>query len=637
MTPPPPPPLRTRRRLAAAGVLFGLAASAVVAPRLALEYSPLAGRIQRRAERLLERQSQLRGRVGPPHFRWRQGLCFDRVTLQSPRGSVTASKLCAPHPFRTLLSGGQHLVLHAEQAELRWSGTSTASALDPPTGPSTAPTRDKHNRPIRSIELSVQAFFVRWARLPLPTQLATGRLGPLELQAQAQKRGRDVSAQATLASGTKFALRITASRQADAWRLHLAPSGHFEELAETVLRRAGRTRLRLPADGSVDIAFDAARQSGQVDVRLRHEGLHFASAAVTTQKAAKFRLRERLRLRLQARPLEAILTEGALRINEVPLTLTFGLAKTDGALHFATSAVLPSTPMARLLSAASELTRAPSPDALSTDLRLVARFALEGRLDEVATWQPTLDYDFQAPPGAHRTAPLSALRSRFLYRPLGPNGREDIALVVGPGTPGWSRRRHAPPHFVRMLLASEDASFWRHGGIDLDELQAVLARALENGAPTRGGSTISQQLVKNLYLSRAKTAGRKLHELLLTLLLESEFKKGEILDLYLSLIEWGPGVFGLKEAARYHFGRAPSALNFREQLYLVAIVPEPTAPTAAQRVPPSVARRMQRLEERMHRILEGTAADALLLLPEQPLRFTRRAFRPLYERRPASP
>ena len=118
-----------------------------------------------------------------------------------------------------------------------------------------------------------------------------------------------------------------------------------------------------------------------------------------------------------------------------------------------------------------------------------------------------------------------------------------------------------PELFLRALLLGEDSNFWGHPGIDLSEMPAAIATNLERGTFARGGSTIPQQLAKNLFLSREKRLGRKLEEASLALLLDASLGKRRVLEIYLNVIEWGPGVYGLRPAARHYFGREPSELT----------------------------------------------------------------------------
>jgi monofunctional biosynthetic peptidoglycan transglycosylase len=117
------------------------------------------------------------------------------------------------------------------------------------------------------------------------------------------------------------------------------------------------------------------------------------------------------------------------------------------------------------------------------------------------------------------------------------------------------------PHLKRAVLVAEDAGFWGHEGIDLEEIKKSLELDWEAGALTRGASTITQQLAKNLYLSPSRIPTRKLSELFITRRLEFELSKTRIFELYLNNIEWGDGIWGAEAAARTYFGIPASAIG----------------------------------------------------------------------------
>ena len=113
----------------------------------------------------------------------------------------------------------------------------------------------------------------------------------------------------------------------------------------------------------------------------------------------------------------------------------------------------------------------------------------------------------------------------------------------------WVRYGHISPDLKRAVLVAEDDAFWQHEGVDFEQLQESIEADWARGRFARGGSTITQQLAKNLYLSPSKNPLRKLRELVIARRLEAELKKARILELYLNVIEWGDGLYGV-EAAR---------------------------------------------------------------------------------------
>ncbi len=139
----------------------------------------------------------------------------------------------------------------------------------------------------------------------------------------------------------------------------------------------------------------------------------------------------------------------------------------------------------------------------------------------------------------------------------------------------WVPLAHMSSHLTRAVLAAEDAAFYRHKGFDWDGLKEALTRNFERGQLRRGGSTITQQLAKNLYLSPEKNLLRKGHEAMLARELERALPKKRILELYLNVAEWGHGVFGAEAAARHHFGKSAEDLSPAEAALLAAMLPSP--------------------------------------------------------------
>lgn len=130
-------------------------------------------------------------------------------------------------------------------------------------------------------------------------------------------------------------------------------------------------------------------------------------------------------------------------------------------------------------------------------------------------------------------------------------------------------------NMIHAIIVAEDGAFYEHGGIDWYEVQASIERNLEDDKPLRGASTITQQLAKNLYLSTSRDPLRKLKELIITLRMERILKKQRILELYLNLIEFGNGTFGVEAAAQKYFGKSANSLDRMEAARLAAVVPSP--------------------------------------------------------------
>ncbi|MCC6809265.1 MAG: monofunctional biosynthetic peptidoglycan transglycosylase [Deltaproteobacteria bacterium] len=138
----------------------------------------------------------------------------------------------------------------------------------------------------------------------------------------------------------------------------------------------------------------------------------------------------------------------------------------------------------------------------------------------------------------------------------------------------WVPLRAISPLLRDAIRVSEDADFYTHDGFDFEEIQDAFTQGVREGH-FRGASTISQQLVKNVYLSPSRNPVRKLSEAILTYRLEENVEKNRILELYLNLIEWGDGVFGIEEAARTWFNESAFTLSPAQAVLLAAMVPMP--------------------------------------------------------------
>jgi monofunctional biosynthetic peptidoglycan transglycosylase len=130
-------------------------------------------------------------------------------------------------------------------------------------------------------------------------------------------------------------------------------------------------------------------------------------------------------------------------------------------------------------------------------------------------------------------------------------------------------------HLKRALIAAEDAKFVDHEGFDWDGIQKAYEKNLARGKIVAGGSTISQQLAKNLFLSGRRTPWRKAEETLITLMMEAMMDKQRIFEIYLNTIEWGNGIFGAEAAARHYYQISAAQLSFEQAAKLAAMVPNP--------------------------------------------------------------
>jgi len=139
----------------------------------------------------------------------------------------------------------------------------------------------------------------------------------------------------------------------------------------------------------------------------------------------------------------------------------------------------------------------------------------------------------------------------------------------------WVPINRISPYVVKAVIIAEDDKFWRHEGFDYEAIQKALEKDLKKKSFSAGGSTITQQLAKNLFLSPHKNPLRKLKEAILTWRLERHLSKRRIIELYLNYAEWGDGIFGIEAAARHYFGKSAMALTALEGARLAAVLPNP--------------------------------------------------------------
>jgi monofunctional glycosyltransferase len=174
----------------------------------------------------------------------------------------------------------------------------------------------------------------------------------------------------------------------------------------------------------------------------------------------------------------------------------------------------------------------------------------------------------------------------------------------------WASYGRISPDLKRAVLVAEDDAFWQHEGVDFEQLQESIEIDWARGKFSRGGSTITQQLAKNLYLSPSRNPLRKLRELIIARRLEAELKKARILELYLNVIEWGDGVYGVESAARTYFGKSAAELSSAESALLAGSIINPRLHSPAH---PSarLLRRQQLILRRMGAVLPPQASAQL--------------------------
>lgn len=173
-------------------------------------------------------------------------------------------------------------------------------------------------------------------------------------------------------------------------------------------------------------------------------------------------------------------------------------------------------------------------------------------------------------------ANLAKLNSSFIYTPY-ENGRPMRPILIGPENPNFTPIDFTSPFLKKCILTTEDPSFYYHRGFVTEAFRQSITKNVKTGKFKRGASTISMQLIKNVFLTREKTMARKLQEILLVYILENNFivPKDRMFEVYLNIIEWGPNVYGIGEASQFYFKKKPLDLSLSECLFLASIIPRP--------------------------------------------------------------
>jgi hypothetical protein len=189
---------------------------------------------------------------------------------------------------------------------------------------------------------------------------------------------------------------------------------------------------------------------------------------------------------------------------------------------------------------------------------------------------------------------------------------DDVAVAVaGPGTQGWTPLKDISPVMPMAVINMEDKAFPTHHGFVPAALENSLKADVEKGRFIRGGSTISMQLAKNVFLTRSKTIGRKVQEAFLTMALESCLSKDQIMELYLNVVQYGPNLYGIGNATQTYFHKKPSELTAQEAFYLAMLLPHPS------KAPPPNDATMKRVASLMRTLVNRGSLDPDVLTMTQ--------------------
>ena len=321
------------------------------------------------------------------------------------------------------------------------------------------------------------------------------------------------------------------------------------------------------ASGSVTFSVDG--QGARVEPRLSVDGVTLDHPALASRPVDGVAATVNGELALVGGTLVA----RALRIDFGRATLVLDGSVNPGA-EFDLTASLPRLPCADLLASVPRALR-PHLDGLIVDGEMGGRLHLAGDAADAAT----LVLEVDGAIGCHARADAALADVGALAHPeaaaLIRHTVDGRLVALSPKNPSWRALDSLPPSLVRAFLVAEDGRFFVHHGFDVERIGHALAADLDAGKFDRGASTITQQVAKNLWLKGERTLSRKLEEAVLAWRLEQVLDKRRILELYVNLVELGPGVFGVQDAAATYFGKLPDELGSDEAAQLAALLPAP--------------------------------------------------------------
>jgi len=209
-------------------------------------------------------------------------------------------------------------------------------------------------------------------------------------------------------------------------------------------------------------------------------------------------------------------------------------------------------------------------------LNYAASFYLNENLPDSLQFDSRMDKDPDFKIIAYGKTNLGKLNKPFVYTPY-ERGKPMRPHMIGPSNPDYTPLEDISPYLRNAVMTAEDPTFYKNHGFVEEAIRASIITNIKRHKFSRGGSTISMQLVKNSFLTRKKTLSRKIEEILIVWLIENNniMTKDRMLEVYFNIIEWGPGIYGIAEAARYYFGKTPAELELGESIFLASIVPRP--------------------------------------------------------------
>lgn len=331
-------------------------------------------------------------------------------------------------------------------------------------------------------------------------------------------------------------------------------------------------QARLEAHTKLTLLNGAERVRLHGHGRLSDVSLHRPALALGKLRGIRLGWRGSAEATLDGRLFEV--SDAEVSIGDVTLRGAGMLTRGEGYLRVKGEAGVPLAACSKLLDSVPE-GFAPELDGLGLEGTFAASLSVEADTRELDRMKVSLDVknDCLITRVPDHLSP-ERFRRPWVRTLKGPDGLP-FTVESGPGTAGWAPYDEISRHMETAVIVCEDGGFYRHKGFDYVAIEKSIKDNVKARRFVRGASTISMQLAKNLYLGKEKTLSRKFEEAILTTLLEQRFTKRELMELYLNVIEFGPGIYGIGPAARHYFDSSPRDLTLGQALYLASILPAP--------------------------------------------------------------
>ncbi len=429
-------------------------------------------------------------------------------------------------------------------------------------------------RPRTAAPSAIPKLSVRGLVVVLPLGRGGAELGPIDADVTGARGPTGVTLAVALRLPGGGDGSVYGRSDGDGWTVRL----RLERLGPSLLPAPLRDGAATVTDGVVALELDAKADGElarvEARVRARGEGLYVSGERIAESPLGPLQVGAEGTVTWDATERRIAFRDAVVSLGKDLRVAASAEARVGSGVPFTASLRAENVEWASLL-AALPPALAPPAEAPLPRGTFDARLDAAGPLLAPAAWTLGAALELGRMREASRKGELVALRRPFLHQPVQGDGARGRAFEIGPRSGSFVPVAELPEHVVRAVTTSEDAGFFGHPGFDFTELADAFARGAEEGRVVRGGSTITQQLAKNLYLSREKTLARKIREAAITIALEATVPKARLLEIYLNLVEWGPGVFGIGAAAQHWFGKDARALSAKEAAFLASIIPNP--------------------------------------------------------------